>query len=184
MTLRNRTAALLAIPALTLALAACSSNEDTTVVTDAPEATKVSEAVAGDGSTPATTEGEATTTTAQAPLGQSAAVVQVAGNDVDGQFTPVRCTLDRDDNDLDIKIGSDDAGTGTVDIDINDPQGTPVLESLDIDTATVDIEIDDANATGATITRDGDTWQITGTGKHDDSDRTDDVRVEVVCPVG
>ena len=38
MKLRNRTAALLAVPALTLAMTACSSDEDTTVVTDAPEA--------------------------------------------------------------------------------------------------------------------------------------------------
>ena len=41
MKLRNRTAALLAIPALTLAMTACSDNEDTTVVTDAPEDTKI-----------------------------------------------------------------------------------------------------------------------------------------------
>lgn len=175
MKLRNRTAALLAIPALTLALAACSDNEDTTVVTDAPAETKVSEAISGDG--------DATTTTTQAPLGQEAAVVQVGGNDVDGQFTPVRCTMDDDDNDLDIEIGADDSDTGQVDIDINDPNGTPVLESLDIDTANMDIEIDDDNAQNAVVNRDGDKWTITGTGKYDDEDRTDEVRVEVICPV-
>lgn len=171
MKLRNRTAALLAIPAL----AACSDNEDTTVVTDAPAETKVSEAISGDGD-------DATTTT-QAPLGQEAAVVQVGGNDVDGQFTPVRCTMDDDDNDLDIEIGADDSDTGQVDIDINDPNGTPVLESLDIDTANMDIEIDDDNAQNAVVNRDGDKWTITGTGKYDDEDRTDEVRVEVICPV-
>ncbi len=184
MKLRNRTAALLAIPALTLAMAACSSDEDTTVVTDAPEGTKISEAVSGDddGAT-TTTDGDATTTTTQAPLGQQAAVVQVAGNDVDGEFTPVRCTLDNDDNDLDIEIGNDDNDAGHVDIDINDPNGTPVLESLDIDSANIDIEIDDQNAQDAVVNRDGDKWTITGTGKYDDEDRTDEVRVEVVCPV-
>ena len=167
MKLRNRTAALLAIPALTLAMTACSDNEDTTVVTDAPEDTKISEAISGDddGAT-TTTDGDATTTTTQAPLGQDAAVVQVGGNDVDGQFTPVRCTIDNDDNDLDIEIGADDSDTGQVDIDINDPEGTPVLESLDIDTANMDIEIDDDNAANAVVERDGDKWLITGTGKN------------------
>lgn len=185
MKLRNRTAALLAIPALTLAMTACSDNEDTTVVTDAPEDTKISEAISGDddGAT-TTTDGDATTTTTQAPLGQDAAVVQVGGNDVDGQFTPVRCTIDNDDNDLDIEIGADDSDTGQVDIDINDPEGTPVLESLDIDTANMDIEIDDDNAANAAVERDGDKWLITGTGKYDDEDRTDEVRVEVICPTG
>ena len=185
MKLRNRTAALLAIPALTLALAACSDNEDTTVVTDAPAETKVSEAISGDGDdATTTTDGDATTTTTQAPLGQEAAVVQVGGNDVDGQFTPVRCTMDDDDdNDLAIEIGADDSDTGQVDIDINDPNGTPVLESLDIDTANMDIEIDDDNAQNAVVNRDGDKWTITGTGKYDDEDRTDEVRVEVICPV-
>ena len=167
MKLRNRTAALLAIPALTLAMTACSDNEDTTVVTDAPEDTKISEAISGDddGAT-TTTDGDATTTTTQAPLGQDAAVVQV------------------DDNDLDIEIGADDSDTGQVDIDINDPEGTPVLESLDIDTANMDIEIDDDNAANAVVERDGDKWLITGTGKYDDEDRTDEVRVEVICPTG
>ncbi|MFO6504791.1 lipoprotein LpqH [Corynebacterium freneyi] len=182
MKLRNRTAALLAIPALTLALAAC-SDDDATVVTDAPEATKLSEAVSGDdtGAT-TTTDGNATTTTTEAPIGQSAAVVQVAGADVDGDFTPVRCTLDGDE--LDIEIGGDDDdGAGHVDIDIKDPNGTPVLDSLDIDSANIDIEIDDDNADNAVVNRDGDTWTITGTGKYDDEDRTDEVRVEVVCPV-
>ena len=62
MKLRNRTAAFLAIPALTLALAACSDNEDTTVVTDAPAETKVSEAISGDGDdATTTTDGDATT---------------------------------------------------------------------------------------------------------------------------
>lgn len=185
MKLRNRTAALLAIPALTLALAACSGNEDTTVVTDAPAEAKVSEAISGDGDdATTTTDGDATTTTTQAPLGQEAAVVQVGGNDVDGQFTPVRCTMDDDDNDLAIEIGADDSDTGQVDIDINDPNGTPVLESLDIDTANMDIEIDDDNAQNAVVNRDGDKWTITGTGKYDDEDRTDEVRVEVICPTG
>ena len=137
MKLRNRTAALLAIPALTLALAAC-SDDDATVVTDAPEATKLSEAVSGDdtGAT-TTTDGNATTTTTEAPIGQSAAVVQVAGADVDGDFTPVRCTLDGDE--LDIEIGGDDDGAGHVDIDIKDPNGTPVLDSLDIDLSLIHI---------------------------------------------
>lgn len=184
MKLRNRTAALLAIPALTLAMTACSNDEDTTVVTDAPEETKISEAVTGDdaGAT-TTTDGDATTTTTQAPLGQDAAVVQVAGNDVDGQFTPVRCTLDNDDNDLDIEVGNDDGDAGQVDIDINDPNGTPVLESLDIDTANLDIEIDDDNAKNAVVERNGEKWTITGTGKYDDEARTDEVRVEAICPV-
>lgn len=155
MKLRNRTAALLAIPALTLALAACSDDD--------------------------ATDGNATTTTTEAPTGQSAAVVQVAGADVDGDFTPVRCTLDGDE--LDIEIGGDDDGAGHVDIDIKDPNGTPVLDSLDIDSANIDIEIDDDNADNAVVNRDGDTWTITGTGKYDDEDRTDEVRVEVVCPV-
>lgn len=91
-----------------------------------------------------TTDGNATTTTTEAPIGQSAAVVQVAGADVDGDFTPVRCTLDGDE--LDIEIGGD-------------------------------------NADNAVVNRDGDTWTITGTGKYDDEDRADEVRVEVVCPV-
>ena len=176
MKLRSRTAALLAIPALTLALAAC-SDDDATVVTDAPEATKLSEAVSGDdtGAT-TTTDGNATTTTTEAPI------VQVAGADVDGDFTPVRCTLAGDE--LDIEIGGDDDdGAGHVDIDIKDPNGTPVLDSLDIDSANIDIEIDDDNADNAVVNRDGDTWTITGTGKYDDEDRTDEVRVEVVCPV-
>lgn len=183
MKLRNRTTALLAIPALTLAMTACSSDEDTTVVTDAPEQTKISEAVEGNGTdATTTTDGNETTTTTQAPIGQDAAVVQVAGKDVDGTFTPVRCTMDKDDNDLDIEIG-DDSDTGRVEIDINDPEGTPVLDSLDIDTANLDIEIDDEHAERAVIDRNGDKWTITGTGKYDDEDRTDEVRVEVVCPM-
>ena len=109
--------------------------------------------------------------------------VQVAGNDVDGEFTPVRCTLDDNGNDLDIEIGNDDGDAGHVDIEIRDPEGDPVLEGLDIDTANLDIEIDDENADSAVVSRDGDKWTITGTGKYDDEDRTDEVRVEVICPV-
>ena len=59
MKLRNRTAALLAIPALTLALAACSDNEDTTVVTDAPAETKVKKPRAKKAAKPAETEAPA-----------------------------------------------------------------------------------------------------------------------------
>lgn len=47
----------------------------------------------------------------------------------------------------------------------------------------LDIEIGGDNADNAVVNRDGDTWTITGTGKYDDEDRTDEVRVEVVCPV-
>ena len=182
MKFRNRAAVLLAIPALTLSMAACAS-DDETVVTDAPETDKATEAIQGEEGATTTTDGDATTTTTQAPLGQEAAVVQVAGNDVDGEFTPVRCTLDDNGNDLDIEIGNDDGDAGHVDIEIRDPEGDPVLESLDIDTANLDIEIDDENADGAVVSRDGDKWTITGTGKYDDEDRTDEVRVEVICPV-
>ena len=183
MKFRNRAAVLLAIPALTLSMAACAGNDDETVVTDAPETDKATEAIQGEEGATTTIDGDATTTTTQAPLGQEAAVVQVAGNDVDGEFTPVRCSMDDDGNELDIEIGNDDGDAGHVDIEIRDPEGDPVLEGLDIDTANLDIEIDDENADSAVVSRDGDKWTITGTGKYDDEDRTDEVRVEVICPV-
>lgn len=183
MKLRNRIAVLLAIPALTLSMAACGGNDDETVVTDAPETDKVTDAVRGDDSATTTTDGDATTTTTQAPLGQRAAVVQVAGRDVDGEFTPVRCSMDDNGDSLDIEIGGDDSDMGQVDIEIRDPEGDPVLKGLDIDTANLDIEVDGDNADGAVVSRDGDKWTITGTGKYDNEDRTDEVRVEVICPV-
>ena len=170
MKFRNRAAVLLAIPALTLSMAACAGNDDETVVTDAPETDKATEAIQGDDSATTTTDGDATTTTTQAPLG-------------DGEFTPVRCSLSDDRDELEIKVGDDDNDMGHVDIDIRDPEGAPVLDGLDIDTANLDIEIDDENAEGAVVSRDGDKWTITGAGKYDDEDRTDEVRVEVICPV-
>lgn len=181
---RNRVAALLAVPVLTLAMAACSSDEGESVVTDAPETDKISEAVSGDGDrATTTTDGDATTTMDQAPIGQDAATVQVAGRDVDGEFTPVRCTLDRDDDTMEIHIGNDDADTGKVEIEIKGANDDPKLEKLEIDSANLDIEVDDDNADGAVVTRDGDKWTITGVGKYSGEDRTDEVRVEALCPV-
>lgn len=181
MKLRTRTAALLAIPALTLGLAAC-SNDDATVVTSEEATSKVADAVSGDDTaTTKVTDGGTTTTTA-APLGQDPAAVKVGDQDVQGGFSPVRCELKDNDRELEIEAGPDES-TGQVDLEIHDPNGTPRLEGLDIDTANLHIEIDDEQAGAATVTRDGDTWIIDGQGTHDDSNLAEPVHVEVVCPV-
>ncbi|WP_448851461.1 lipoprotein LpqH [Corynebacterium sp. 335C] len=180
MKLRTRTAALFAVPALALGLAAC-SNDDATVVTSAPVTDKAADAVTGDDTATTTATDGGTTTATGAPLGQDPATVQVGGHDVEGEFAPVRCEVD--DRDLDVEAGPDES-RGQVDIEIEDYQGTPRLEGLDIDTANLHVEVDDRDAEGATVTRDGDVWTIEGQGHHDDDEnRVEQVRVEVVCPV-
>lgn len=181
MSLRTRTVALLAIPGLALGLAACGDDNDQTVVTDAPEATKASEALTGDDQVTTEVDDDVTTTTSAAPIGQDAATVKIAGTDVDGDFTPVRCEYDRDDDTLKVKAGEDD-DTGKLEVEIKDADTAPRLDELSVEVREIDMEIDDENAEAANVSRDGDTWRIVGTGVNDD-DTTDDIEAEVVCPL-
>lgn len=107
--------------------------------------------------------------------------VEVDGNVLDEQFTPVVCTPDGSS----LKLEGGVENSAEIDVTIDNPDAGPALGELQIKTHTLNVKIDDRTRAEATVTNDGTAWVIEGNGRHEGHENTElpaTVKTRIVCP--
>lgn len=172
---RRHLIAACAAATLVFGAVACSDGNNQATVTETQTVSQ---------SASASSEAKDSAKSAQDSTSDQPATLMIAGAEVQGEFAPVHCQVRG--NELEIEIGQQRDKADGIDIDIMDPEGTPRLDGLEVDTANVDLEVVDRDLADAKVSKDGNTWKVSGLGSYDDGrgpdgKTTDDVSVEVSC---
>ncbi|MDO4686538.1 MAG: lipoprotein LpqH [Corynebacterium sp.] len=107
--------------------------------------------------------------------------IEVDGNPVDEQFTPVVCVPEQDV----LKIDGGIENFAQIHAEVATPDAQPALNNLEIKTHTLNVKIDDRFTPNAVVTNDGASWVIEGEGVHSSDTNTElpaQIRVRVMCP--
>lgn len=178
---RNGVVAVAAFATIVLGAAGCGSDspdvttdDAATQTTTAQEADGSADGGAADGGAPAEVE---------APAGGPGATVIFDGEDISDEFAQGYCEFDEDDGVPDVEFEADRTDNPDddlhVEIDLHDP---PQLEELEIETAGgAEWETGDAEEAAATVTVDGDTYQVSTEVVEDDGPGRAQVDVTFMC---
>ena len=184
----TRTFAALASATLIAGLAACADDDTATEETPAATATE-NTATEDDGPADATTDDDPganddeAPATAEPPVGGPAATVIFDGQDISGEFAQGFCEFGEDDGVPDVEYEADRVDDPEnelqVEIDLLDP---PRLDQLEIDTADgAEWETGDAEEAAATVTVEGEAYQVLTEVVEDDGPRRAQVDVTFMC---
>lgn len=170
------------VPIVAFATAACNNGE--------PELGKAQsgvESASALASETSTTAHATSTKTSPPPVmsedGPGEVSVEVDGNVIDEQFTPVVCFPEGPT----LKLEGGVEHSAQIHANVEGADDAPTLGQLTIKTHTLNVHIDERTREQTLVTKEGDAWVIDGQGMHEghaNAELPATVKVRIVCPGG
>lgn len=131
--------------------------------------------------TKTTSSASEATSNAMAPAGEGQVIVEVDGAPVEGNFVPITCRPDVTDGTPELNIESPKGQPEELDIDINNPDETPTLDSLDLRANNIHLETEDQQEMAAMIEKSENTWTVETGAFQEGTQQVSKVKVKVTC---